>query len=482
MKLKAAIAALIAIGISSPLWASGLYELNVAYEQDVLRDQMDKFDMLSDQNQPGGFDQPCGWTCRINVSGWINTDAYLANRPPVFLAVNTERGIPNLAPLAPTKGGRASDLLLNNANLFVDARVNNWMTAKASLVYSSLTAISGLFPREVSDLISSFQGPYALPNSLFIYAPVNNGSGFSSNLDTAYATIGNFQRLPFYLRVGKEYVPFGQYDPYAFVQSENPTQLFTAINAPTVQLGVVIPNGFYGSIYTFAGNRKLTDGGFTRRIQNGGVDVDYAFNGFDKKVNLNAGYVANIADANFLSSYYTSPFLEFSAGNSGFPPHKAPAYDVNADVTFGPFDANGHYVATTRGLTSPTFLAVPIDVLLDIFPPGILPALTLKKFKAWGLEAGLTFPAIAHQSRIAIGYQQTSNLATFLPRRRLYIDYMMNIAKWFDMGVAVFQDRDYSAGEGSVIDQTTSPVTVLNPSASGARSTVGQLRASIKFA
>jgi len=461
MKLKTIVASLVALGLSAPVLAAPYY-MDTSYQLDVMRDQANKADIIMDQNQPGGFDQPCGWTCRINLSGWINTDAYLANRPPVFLTFNPafNDGAPIASPgnlvMIPSSG-RASDLLLNNANLFVDARVNNWVTAMMSMVYSSLTGVAGS------------TGPYNIANSLFVYHPVNR-----TNLDTAYATIGNFQASPIYLRVGKEYVPFGQYDPYAFVQSENPTQLFTEINQTVAQLGFVMPSGFYGSAYTFAGNPKISDGGSTRRIQNGGVDIGFGLKLLNTKINVDAGWIANIADSNFLSSYYLNSLVT-GASVPGIPNDKVPAWDVNADLAFGPFDVNGHYIATTRSLANPVFLSG--------FAPGTPPASVtpgfLGKPNVWGLEAGLTFPVKAHQSRVALGWQQTTHLATFLPKKRIYIDYLVNMAKWFDMGVAVVQDRDYSVGEGAIFDTQGA---LVHLGATNGKSTFGQLRASIKFA
>src|SRR5579862_3039165 len=146
MKLKTIVASLVALGLSGPALAAQPYYVDTSYQLDVLREQANKYDLIMDQNQPGGFDQPCGWTCRINVSGWINADAYVANRPPVFWNFNSlfNNGLlvvnPENIAFLPTSG-RASDLLLNNANLFVDARVNNWVTAALSLVYTSLTGV-----------------------------------------------------------------------------------------------------------------------------------------------------------------------------------------------------------------------------------------------------------------------------------------------------------------------------------------------------
>src|SRR5436190_1340252 len=382
MKLKTIVASLVALGLSGCVLAMKPYMMDPSFQRDVMRYQVNKLDMILDRNQPGGFDQPCGWTCRINISGWMNTDAYLANKPPVFLGLNpafnlNDLNVENLPVLQPTSG-RASDLILNNANLFVDARVNNWVTANMSVVYTSLAGLPGS------------TGPYNIANSLFVYHPLNRTA-----IDTAYATIGNFQASPIYFRVGKEYIPFGAYDPYGFVTQENPTQLFTEITATAAQLGFIVPNGIYGSLYTFAGNPKISDGGSTRRIQNGGADLGWGWRWFNSKFNL---------------------------------------------------------------------------------------------------DAGLTFPVAAHQSRVAIGYQKTTHLATFLPQRRIYADYMVNLAKWFDVGIAIFQDRDYNIGEGAITSTTgvsvpgTVPVlrpplnTIIHAGATGNKSTVGQLRASIKFA
>lgn len=345
MKLKTMVVSRVTLGLSGPLMAAiQPYYMDTSYQLDVMRDQMSKLDVIFNQNQPGGFDQPCGWTCRINISGWMNTDVYFANHPPVFtqfISGNTVSQLRQQSILIPTDN-RASDLVLNNANLFVDARVNSWVKAAMSLVYSSLTGVIGS------------TGAYHIANSQFVYTPVQRAM-----LDTAYAMIGNNQISPVYLRVVKAYAPFGQYNPYAFVQSENPTQLLTEINEPLVEFGFVMPNGLHASAYTFAGNPKLDDGGSTRRIQNGGVDLGYNWQFCEGNLNMDAGWLANIANSNFLSSYYLNYLVAgtLSTGTlaTGVPNQKTPAWDVNADLTMGPFDINAHYVATTRDLLNPVY-------------------------------------------------------------------------------------------------------------------------------
>lgn len=464
MRLKLVIFSLLALGVSCPALAAGIYVIDSAYEQEVMQAQVNEMDWLLGRNQPGGFDQPCGWKCRINVSGWINSDAYITNTPPVFLVTNPFFNYPflNLTPQSfPARmatNGRASDLLLNNANLFIDTRVNNWMNANVSLVYTSLSPVTGA------------QGIYEIPNSFLIYRPISR-----TKLDTAYATLQRFNVSPVYLRVGKEYVPFGHYDPYSFVSSENPTQLLSEINATTAQFGFTMPSGLYGSVYTFAGQPRLSDGGSTRRIQNGGVNLGYTYTDCISSFNIDGGYIASITDTNFLSSYYTNTNVEFATNNiPGLPDQKAPAYNVSAEFQWGPLDFNGHYLATTRSFRKPLLLAFPAP-----FTPELLSVLTFKKPKLWGFELGLTFPAIANQTRLAIGYQATKHLAGILPSQRIYVDYLMNISQWFDVGVAIFQNKDYSFGEDQVVGENGG---VFAMGGTGNKSTVGQIRASIKFA
>ncbi|MGA7537084.1 MAG: hypothetical protein WBV88_07130, partial [Candidatus Rickettsiella isopodorum] len=62
MKLKAIVASLVTLGLSGPVLAMQPYRMDTSYQMDVMRYQVNKLDMILDRNQPGGFDQPCGWT------------------------------------------------------------------------------------------------------------------------------------------------------------------------------------------------------------------------------------------------------------------------------------------------------------------------------------------------------------------------------------------------------------------------------------
>jgi hypothetical protein len=249
-----------------------------------------------------------------------------------------------------------------------------------------------------------------------------------------------------------------------------------------VQLGVLFPNGFNGSVYTFPGGPKYSDGGTTRRIQNGGIDLGYGFKFCDARLDVNAGMIGNITDSNALSATYSNIYI---AGTPvpGLPNRRVPAWNVNADGNVGPFDANVHYIQTTRDLDNPVYLS---GYSGPGFPILAEPA-NLGRPRVWGLELGYTFPICARQTRLALGYQDTKHMAMFLPKRRYYIDYMFNVSKWFDIGVAVVRNEEYSNGEGAITTTATNaegqpPIGTVIPGATGNKSTYGQLRASVKFA
>jgi len=127
--------------------------------------QVNKMDGIVGRNQPGGFDQACGWKCRINLSGWVNTDAYITNTPPIFIKLTpfTDLFSTRGSLVRPTNQ-RHSDLVLNNANLFIDARVNDWIKTNMSFVYTSLEN----FPDGI--------GAYGFPTSLLIHRALSTNS------------------------------------------------------------------------------------------------------------------------------------------------------------------------------------------------------------------------------------------------------------------------------------------------------------------
>lgn len=408
MKLKPIIASMMVM-LSAPAFAA-----DTQSQLDSMKAQIAKMDAVINQNQNPNIRQ-ADWFNRITISGILNADAFVADRSSNFL----------------TKGS-TQNLSLSNANVFVHALVNEWVSADVDFVYQ--------------DSNYSFVARSANPTAL----------------DQGYVTLGNFAKSPIFFRAGRLYEAFGSYERYPMLT--NPTQLLSETNATTAQLGFVLPQGFYGSIAALQGLPRNTDGialvsannggsvtGYTNglqvnrsRIQNGVANLGYNFTGDNMGAKVDVGYIVNMADVNYLTTAL-----------NGYD-RNVPAFAVSGDFRAAWFDAGLRYVGATRSFNT-------VDVIGTNGTNGARP-------QAYGIDLGATFPVLAHASRFGIGYQQTKdavNVGSFgMPRDRWYADYMVNFNKWSDIGFAYYRDRDYNQNDGG----------------SGASANVGMLRLSVKAA
>jgi hypothetical protein len=411
MKLKPIVASLMLLGLAAPAFAanSSTSAGNQA-QLDEMKAQLNKMQAVIDQNSAGHFQQLCDWFNRITLSGMVNVDGTYGNRSPTRQS-----------------NGSVSNLAVNNANIFLDAAVNDWTNVHLNLQHR--------------DNLSSSITPPSLANQ-------------DTDFDEAYVTIGNFAQSPLYLRAGREYVPFGVYDRYPIVM--NPTQLLSETRATAAQVGFVSPMGIYGSAYGFRGLAKTGDA--TRdqaRVQNYGFDLGYGYCADAWGLKLDAGYLRNMNDVNDVAVNRSS-YQEQASGLS-----------LHAGVNVQQFDFKGDYVTALQNFN------------VSDLSRGTTPAKGAKP-TAWGLEAGLSFPvANNHTSRLAVGYQRSkdsvavgtttagdSGATIGLPKNRWYGDYVVNVSKWTDVGFELYRDQAYSRSNGG----------------SGSNATVGVVRLGVKFA
>lgn len=418
MKLKPIFASLMLLGLAAPAFADAPATASASTQSqiDAMKAQLNKMEAIVNQNSAGGFQQASDWTSRITVSGLMNVDAYASNTTPNF-------------GLARTYGGHSNNLAVNNANLFVDALVNDWTNVHMGLAYSSNRATA--FSREAA----------------------------TPTFDEGYVTLANFSESPFFFRAGREYLPFGVYNRYPMVQ--NPTQLLSETTGTAAQVGFVSPVGVYGSAYGFRGLPENGDPANRPRVNNWGADLGYAYSDAMYGVKLDAGYLYNLADVNYVSG--GSGFASGSYAN------RSGGLALSADGNVGPFDAALRYVKALQQMS-----AVQIKNAANANLRGAEPS-------AMGAELGYTFPVLAHQSRAGLGYQHTYNSSSNnvtgvgsthavgaygLPLARYYANYTVNVSKWTDVGLEVYHDRDYSKSRGGT----------------GTSATVGMLQLGVKFA
>lgn len=404
--LKPIVASMILAGVTFPAFAAD----DTQAQLDSMKAQLAKMEAVIKQNQSGGFGQTQDWFKRITISGLVNADGYMSNK-------------------SFTSSRSSNALVLNNANLFVDAAINEWTNGHLAFLYQDNNATFNL-----------------------------HKSKFGNNdvLDEAYVTVGNFAKSPVYFRAGRQYLPFGTYDRFPLVV--NPTQLLTETSATAVQLGFVLPSGFYGSVYGLQGLRQAGDFRFDeesgktdqrQKVRNGGANLGYAYNTDQMGFRIDVGYINNMADVDYITNGMSGQYTDRVGGLS-----------AGIDFRYTMFDFGARYVKALKRFNSSDIDATAYDSSTH----GIEPA-------AYGLTAGITFPVMAHQSRFGLGYQHSNDSANIgingagLPQNRYYGEYMVNISKWTDIGLAVVHDRHYNA-------------SIMN----GGSSTTGIARLSVKFA
>src|SRR5689334_19016632 len=122
MKLKPIVASMILMGLTAPAFAASNYDTQS--QLDSMKAQLAKMESVLKQNQAGGFGQSADWFNRITVSGMVNADAYYANKTPTVYT-----------------GKSSNAVKLNNANLFIHALVNEWVTGDIDFTYGDTNSI-----------------------------------------------------------------------------------------------------------------------------------------------------------------------------------------------------------------------------------------------------------------------------------------------------------------------------------------------------
>jgi hypothetical protein len=162
-----------------------------------------------------------------------------------------------------------SDINLTTVALAVEADINEWVSAEATLLYEDPTF----------------------------------GIDTSVELDTGIVVIGNAERFPFYFTGGKMYVPFGALlthfpdDPLI----DQPLALLLGETNEAAALVGVEHRGFSVSGYVFNGD--MIETGKDNEMDSFGIDGHYEWSG-EKGLELliGASYISNIADSDGLTA------------------------------------------------------------------------------------------------------------------------------------------------------------------------------------
>ena len=160
-----------------------------------------------------------------------------------------------------------SDLCMTTVQLGIAAEVNDWVNAEMVLLYED---------------------------------PTFDNDETSVDIDEAFITIGNTEKIPAFLKAGKMYVPFGA----LFEHFPDDPFLDTPL---TVMLGEVLEKavligaewkGFTVSAYTYNGDVE-EDSSSDNVIESYGFDANYTFENetYGLDMLIGGSYISNIADS-----------------------------------------------------------------------------------------------------------------------------------------------------------------------------------------
>lgn len=240
-------------------------------------------------------------------------------------------------------------------------------------------------------------------------------------VDEGTINLGNIDKYPFYLTVGKFVVPFGNYetnmisDPLTLEIGETPQS--------AVQLGLESSN-FYGSMYIFNGD--IDEDGEEDKIKCFGASAGYAFETENFSLDIGAGWINNIADSDGLGGWIEDSgfsLKDYVGGITGY-----------AILNFAPFIVIAEYVTAMDDIefTDNTKIESP---------------------SAYNIELGYTFEMAGKETTLGIAYQGTEECGGILPESRLAASIGVGLGEYVGVALEYAHDEDYSETDGGTGDE-----------------------------
>jgi hypothetical protein len=409
MKLKPVVASLIAMGIMAPAFAVDKAE-SVLAQQSIL-----------DQNSPVNKFCSEGWFNRIAVGGAASVVGIMGNHDLPGSFTTTSNG---------------SDLYVNNANLLIDATLSSWSKASLNLAY---VGVPNAFKMRTDNAASN---DYSVEHR--VYA------------DEVYVTFADFTKCQAFAKIGKAYVPFGEYnDVYVPWQIESPAQMISQANGPTAIIGMASDFGFYASVFALKGATHPY-GSNANNIRNFGAKMGYRdnlgrFSSPDTAVNLNVSYLRNMWDGEFFNT--NSNPASISGGNANDPARDAVgALAVHLDMSYKALSVYADWAGALKNMAS-TYYATKTDAAPVTYAGG-------SKFWGANVNAAYAFETLERDSSLGAGIQfsgngqwftttgatQTGGAGLFdylIPKWRALGEYKVNLVKHTDLSLVYAYSKSY---------------------------------------
>ena len=203
-------------------------------------------------------------------------------------------------------------------------------------------------------------------------------------IDEADITLGGTENYPFYIKMGRLYVPFGSFE--SNMVSDPLTLEIGEIRDGAVQVGAETSMGLYFAVYAF--NGEVDEAEEDDEIGCFGASAGYAFENDNVSLDVGVDYINNILESG-MGELLEGDLKEYVGGAS-----------AHVLINFGPFGIIGEYVCALDEIEN-------TDGLKHDEP------------SAWNAELGYTFQVSEKEGTVAVAYQGTEECAGFLPEIRI---------------------------------------------------------------
>lgn len=306
----------------------------------------------------------------------------------------------------PANGKMQSDLTLSGANLNVTAEMMQELMGSLRISYNP-------------------NGPERF-NESTITTRVANSAIF---LNTAFLTLGDLNRFPFYLSAGQMFLPFGAYSS-SLVVAPLTARVGRMKQRPLLlgYQGTGATSAFNASIFGFKGDAFVDK--HSGVLNNGGANLGYKFSHSLFSINAGASVISNIADAGGMQNTGPSTIVSDAGDFVDNDFLDEDDEDEDADLvikTFRGFGAKENLVHKVPAVNARARLAlvpIPISFYGEMVRPTRPFAIENMSFNdggarpsAWNAEAAIRFPVFDNPSSISVGYGRSQQgLALNLPR------------------------------------------------------------------
>jgi len=318
------------------------------------------------------------WFNRIAIDGGVNMDTKFGSRNTAYNGENTAR------------------FSLNNVALNLKADINDWTKAFVGLNYDNASAG---------------------------YDVIDQSAGL--NLEQGYITFANASQLPFYAKLGKQFVDFGSYTIHPL------TQPVTQVLTESLQTGATV--GFdapldmvstFGSVYTFDNTAHIST--HNNPTYNYGGRLGLGQTNDQLGWNVSADYIYDFTGVGQVDASLTTANTYVSRVAGGA---------VNANVNSGPFTLGARYVKALQSFNV-------ADIASTTAGKGAQPW-------AADITAGYGFNAMGDDQKVTVGYGATRDAVNvLLPRSRWTAAYDVSVLKNATVGAEFDHDVAYSVKDG----------------------------------